>query len=62
MNNDLPASEERTRFEEEARAAAEYIANNVRGRTVPDTTSKPVVELYSYLKERATNEDIPSAN
>ncbi len=62
MTNDQPTSEDRQRFEEEARVAAEYIANNVRGCMGPETTSKPVVELYSYLKERATNEDIPSAN
>jgi hypothetical protein len=68
MNNDQPTSEippsggDRKRFEEEAGAAADYIAKNVRGRTVPDAKSQPVVELYSYVKERATNEDIPSAN
>ena len=62
MNNDPPTSEDRKRFQEEAQAADDYIAENVRGRTVPDATSKPVMELYSYVKERATNEDIPSAN
>ncbi len=62
MNKDSPASEERKRFEEDARSAADYIAKNVRGRMVPAAKSQPVVELYAYLKERATNEDIPSAN
>ena len=58
----LPSQDEHQRFVEAMQAAADYIATNVRGRVVPDAESKPVMELYSYVKERATNEDIPSAN
>ena len=58
-----PSRDDRKRFLEEAQAAADYIATNVKGRMVPATDRDVrVVELYSYVKERATNEDIPSAN
>ena len=68
MGNDRPTSEispsgnDRNRFLEQARAAADYIANNVRGRMVPVTPPPTVMELYAYVKERGTDEDLPSPN
>ena len=58
-----PIRDDRKRFLEEAQAAADYITTNVKGHMVPATDRDVrVVELDSCMKERATNEDIPSAN
>jgi hypothetical protein len=43
-------------------AAADYIRTNVRGHLVPVIEVQPVVELHPYLKERKTDEDLPSDN
>ena len=62
MSSNLTTNDDRQRFLAEMQAAADYITTNVEGQMVPATEVQPIVELSSYLKERATNEDLPSAN
>jgi hypothetical protein len=63
MSSNLTTNDDRQRFLAEMQAAADYITTNVEGHMVPATEVQPIVELSSYLKERATNnEDLPSTN
>ncbi len=61
-SSNLTTNDDRQRFLAEMQTASDYITTNVRGHLVPVAEVQPIVELSSYLKERATNEDIPSAN